>query len=65
MLMSNFTIQHSTACGRKERTYDVLSIQRENGNGTKKYSAKETCPKKQKKEKQKEEAKTKKDADIG
>ena len=32
----------------KERTYDVLSIQRENGNGTKKYSEKETSPNTQK-----------------
>ena len=32
---------------RKERPYDVLSIQRESGNGTKKYSEKATSKKKQ------------------
>ena len=33
---------------RKERTYDVLPIQKENDNGTKKYSEKATSPNKQK-----------------
>ena len=34
---------------RKERTYDVLFIRRESGNGTKKYSEQATSPHKQKK----------------
>ena len=33
---------------RKERTYDVLSIPKERGNSTKKYSEKATSPKKEK-----------------
>ena len=36
---------------RKERAYDVLSIQRENGNGTTTYSEKATSPNKQKEKK--------------
>ena len=39
---------------RKERTYDVLSIQREeSGNGTKKYSGKATSPSTQKEKEEK------------
>ena len=53
-----------TPSGRGKRTYDVLSIQRENGNGTKNTRKKRHLQRKKKRKKEKkEETKPKNDAD--
>ena len=53
-----------TPSGRGKRTYDVLAIQRENGNGTKNTRKKRHLQRKKKRKKEKkEETKPKNDAD--